>query len=50
MWQELIVGACVLMAAIFLIRHWFFNQRKNNCGGCSSCDKKPETKCHSTPH
>lgn len=49
MWQELIVGLCVLLAIIFLIRYWVFNQKKSSCGGCSSCDKSAKDKCHLPP-
>lgn len=41
MWQEIIVGICVLLALAFLIRRWlpvFSNKSSNSCGGCGGCD------------
>lgn len=40
MWQELIVGACVLLAVAFVIRrYWPAKPGKSSasCGGCSGC-------------
>lgn len=40
MWQELIVGACVIAAVIFLLRRWlpFFNSKSaGSCGTCGGC-------------
>ena len=47
MWQELIVGICVLAAAIFLVRRWIFPSAKKSaaCGGCSGCAKTSESSC-----
>ncbi len=45
-WQEVIVGVCVLSAAVFLLRRWFFSPKKSAaCGGCSGCAKTPESSC-----
>ena len=49
MWQEVIVGICVLAAAYFVLRQWlpFGNKKSSGCGGCSntssscSTEKKP---------
>jgi hypothetical protein len=41
MWQEVIVGICVIAAVIFLLRRWlpfFGNKNTGSCGGCGSCD------------
>jgi hypothetical protein len=45
MWQEVIVGICVLGAVIFLLRRWFFSPKKSACGGCSGCEKTSESSC-----
>lgn len=47
MWQEIIVGICVLGAALFLLRRWVFAGKKSSaCGGCGGCDNKsPSTGC-----
>lgn len=46
MWQEMIVGLCVLGAVLFLLRRWFFASRKSMaCGGCSGCDKPGNNHC-----
>jgi hypothetical protein len=46
MWQEIIVGICVLAAAVFLLRHWLGAGKKATaCGGCSNCDKTANTSC-----
>lgn len=48
-WQEVIVGVCVVAAAIFLLRRWIFPGKKTaSCGGCSGCAKITESSC-STP-
>lgn len=44
MWQEIIVGICVLAATAFLFRHWFL-KKNDSCGGCNNCSSN--TKCHS---
>ncbi|MET0357395.1 MAG: FeoB-associated Cys-rich membrane protein [Cellvibrio sp.] len=42
MWQEIIVGVCVIAAFFFLARRWlpFFKKKTvgcdTGCGGCSS--------------
>jgi hypothetical protein len=47
MWQEAIVGICVIAAALFLIRRWLFPGAKKSgaCGGCGGCDKTSDTSC-----
>lgn len=46
-WQEIIVGICVLSAAIFLLRRWVFAGKKSgSCGGCSGCDKTSKSSCN----
>ncbi|MEN0036955.1 MAG: FeoB-associated Cys-rich membrane protein [Cellvibrio sp.] len=48
-WQEVIVGACVVAAALFLARRWIFPGKKAaSCGGCSGCAKTTDSSC-STP-
>ncbi|WP_039914768.1 FeoB-associated Cys-rich membrane protein [Cellvibrio mixtus] len=48
-WQEIVVGVCVLGAAIFLLRRWIFPGKKAaGCGGCSGCAKTTDSGC-STP-
>ena len=40
MWQEMIVGICVIAALIFLLRRWlpfFGNKNTGSCGGCGGC-------------
>ena len=39
MWQELIVGACGVMAAVFLLRRLLGSKRDagTECGGCRGC-------------
>jgi len=38
MWQEIIVGICVLAALVFLLRRWWpFGKNKSSCGSCGSC-------------
>jgi len=41
MWQEVIVGLCVITAAAFLARRWlpfFVSKNTSACGGCGGCD------------
>lgn len=38
MWQEVIVGICVLAALVFLLRRWLFGKKTSGCGGCAGCD------------
>jgi hypothetical protein len=43
MWQEIIVGLCVLAALLFVLqRYWpVSNKKKVACDGCTGCgDKK----------
>lgn len=45
-WQEVIVGVCVVCAAVFLLRRWVFPGKKAaSCGGCSGCAKTSESSC-----
>ncbi len=38
MWQEIIVGLCVLAALAFLLRRWLFGRKASgSCGSCSGC-------------
>jgi hypothetical protein len=39
MWQELIVGLCVLIAIVFLLRRYlpFAKSNSSSCGGCTGC-------------
>jgi len=37
MWQEIIVGLCVLAALIFIVRRLL--KKNNSCSGCSGCGK-----------
>jgi hypothetical protein len=57
MWQEIIVGLCVIAAVVFLARRWlpFFNKKTagcdTGCGGCaststSSCSNSAEKTTH----
>lgn len=41
MWQEIIVGICVLAAVLFLLRQWFF-KKNAACGGCNNCSTAPK--------
>lgn len=50
MWQEMIVGLCVIGALVFLVRRWLPIGKKKSagcgsgCGGCastSSCQTPP---------
>lgn len=38
MWQEIIVGMCVLAAAYFVLRQWLpmGKKKSSGCGGCGS--------------
>lgn len=47
MWQEVIVGICVIAAVIFLVRNWLFPSVKKSaaCGGCDGCTKTSESSC-----
>jgi hypothetical protein len=47
LWQEMIVGICVLAAVIFLVRRWLFPSAKKSaaCGGCGGCDKTSDASC-----
>lgn len=46
MWQEIVVGICVLAAVIFLLRHWLgLGKKSSACGGCSNCDKTSDKSC-----
>lgn len=40
MWQEIIVGTCVLAAAYFVLRQWLpiGKKKTGGCGSCSSGD------------
>jgi len=49
MWQEIVVGVCVLSATVFLLRRWIFPGKKAaSCGGCSGCAKTSESSCSTT--
>lgn len=49
MWQEIVVGVCVLSATVFLLRRWIFPGKKTaSCGGCSGCAKTSESSCSTT--
>ncbi len=39
MWQEMIVGLCVLLALAFVLRRYFLPAKKTagSCGGCGGC-------------
>jgi fluoride ion exporter CrcB/FEX len=39
MWQEIIVGAIVLGAVLFLVRRWlpFGKKSSGSCGSCGGC-------------
>jgi hypothetical protein len=50
MWQDIIVGACVLAAAVFVLRQWLplglktalgGSKKTTGCGGCGGCDTSP---------
>lgn len=48
MWQEIIVGICVIAAIISLLVRWLPGTKKApQCGGCSGCDSR-STECAST--
>jgi len=40
MWQEIIVGICVLAAAYFVLRQWLpiGKKKSSGCGGCGSAN------------
>jgi len=41
MWQEVIVGLCILAAVIYLARQWLpilGKKPASGCGGCGGCD------------
>mgnify|MGYP001765270484 CR=1 FL=1 len=42
MWQELIVGICVLLALLFVLRRYLF-RRQPGCGGCQGCGDKDKS-------
>lgn len=47
MWQEIIVGLCVIIAFAFLARRWlpFFKKKSAGCDtGCGGC--AGPTQCH----
>ncbi|MES2674217.1 MAG: FeoB-associated Cys-rich membrane protein [Pseudomonadota bacterium] len=51
MWQEIIVGICVLGAAYFVLRQWLPVGKKSStsCGGCGtakSCSNPAEKGTH----
>ncbi len=39
MWQEVIVGSCVLIALIYVLRQWLpgLGKKSQGCGGCGGC-------------
>lgn len=47
MWQEIIVGICVLVAFVFLVRRWWPSSHKKAaaCGGCSGCGTTSTSSC-----
>jgi hypothetical protein len=47
LWQEMIVGICVLAAVVFLVRRWLFPSAKKSaaCGGCGGCGKTSDASC-----
>lgn len=46
-WQEVIVGVCVIAAALFLARRWIFPSARKSagCGGCGGCAKTSDSSC-----
>lgn len=40
MWQEIIVGVCVLVALAFMIKRFF--AKNTGCSGCRGCGKASE--------
>lgn len=51
MWQEIIVGACVVAAMAFLLRRYLpvGNKKKVACGGCDGCSDKKACAPGTTP-
>ena len=55
MWQEMIVGLCVIGALVFLVRRWLPVGKKKStgcgsgCGGCTSTNTC-QTQTDSTPN
>jgi hypothetical protein len=50
MWQEIIVGLCVIGALVFLVRRWLPMGKKKSAGcdsGCSGCAST--TACQTPP-
>lgn len=45
MWQEIIVGICVLAAAYFVLRQWlpFGNKKSSGCGSCNTTSNSCNT-------
>ncbi len=45
MWQEIIVGLCVLLALIYLLHQWLpgLGKKSGDCGGCSGCATSSNT-------
>lgn len=39
MWQNIIVGICVLAAVFFVARQWLpgLGKKSSTCGGCNGC-------------
>ncbi|SHK05264.1 Virus attachment protein p12 family protein [Marinobacter antarcticus] len=39
MWQDIIVGICVLAAVFFVARQWIpgLGKKPSGCGGCNGC-------------
>ncbi|MCL1482336.1 MULTISPECIES: FeoB-associated Cys-rich membrane protein [unclassified Marinobacter] len=39
MWQNIIVGLCVLAAVVFVARQWIpgLGKKSSDCGGCNGC-------------
>jgi hypothetical protein len=41
MWQEIIVGICVVAAVLFLLKRWWpFGRSKSSCNSCGSCARE----------
>lgn len=48
MWQEIVVGLCVLLALAFLLRRYVFRKPGDSrCGGCNGCTQA--TRCGKPP-
>jgi len=47
MWQEIIVGICVLLAVVYVLRQWLpgLGRKGSGCGGCSGCESNAKS-CH----